>query len=417
MHKEGNKTYGSILIAFLRRVKVSLNVRVYRIIGYLCYRFFTIFPLQNKVVATAFQGMKYGDNPAYVLEAIKNIRPDIKLMWMCDTKCDLPQWIKAIPYSGLWIPRYHLATAKVVIDTHHFPIWTKKRKGQLFIETWHGGPGIKKLELEVPEFQNFQWLTKLTAHTCAEADVFISQSEHLSKVYKSAFHYEGTIFKCGYPKNDILVNRNPIHRQAVREFYHMDDDTKILLYAPTYRNYFFDNIDLSQFILDTDALSQKLEKKFGGKWVIMCRWHPKFAQQLSAEYQRQKLSAIDSTEFQDVQRLLLGVDCVISDYSSIIFDAALLDIPCFTFATDFDTYKAERGVYYEMEELPFPYARTFNDLEKNIENYDHDAYLLRWKAFKHRMGLFEPGNASEAIANKITKFVDTGATHWKQDIN
>lgn len=102
-----------------------------------------------------------------------------------------------------------------------------------------------------------------------------------------------------------------------------------------------------------------------------------------------------------------------SDYSSIIFDAALLDIPCFTFATDFDEYKADRGVYYEMDELPFPYARNNEELMQNIENYDHAAYLERWQAFKERMGLYEPGNASEVIANKIIEFVQTGKTSWK----
>lgn len=375
--------------------------------------FFSLLPLQNKVVATAFQGKKYGDNPAYIVEAIHHCKPGVQLIWLKDAKLDLPHWIRSVSYTNVLLLRYHYATAKVIIDTHHFPMWTRKKKGQLYIETWHGGLGIKKLELEVPEFKELMWLKDLTTHTCKMADVFISQSDHLSRVYRSAFHYDGQVLKCGYPKNDILVNRNVIYRNMVHDFYGIDDDVKIFLYAPTYRSTFFTKVDLSQFLLDTDALTERLESKFGGKWVIMFRWHPKFAEQLSEEFKHYNKKTIDSTGFQDVQKLLLGVDAMMSDYSSIIFDAALLDIPCFTFATDFDEYKADRGVYYEMDELPFPYARNNAELMQNIENYDHAAYLERWQAFKERMGLYEPGNASEVIANKIIEFVQTGKTSWK----
>ena len=415
MHTVLEKIRSKGVIGVLRIVKRRVKNRFYRLLAWLLYHIFSLLPLQNKVVATAFQGKKYGDNPAYIFEAINQKNTRIKLLWMVDGKFEVPQWVKAIPYSGLLLTRYHLATAKVIIDTHHFHAWTKKRKGQLYIETWHGGLGIKKLELEVPEFQNSKWLKDLTAHTCRMADVFISQSDHLSRIYRSAFHYEGLIFKCGYPKNDILVNGNTACRELVRNYYNLDTKTRIFLYAPTYRSSFFDKIDMSQFVIDTDALRQVLESKFGGEWVIMCRWHPKFAEQLSQEYKKSNRGTIDSTDFQDMQKLLLGVDVVLSDYSSCIFDAALLDIPCFTFATDFDVYKAERGVYYEMEELPFPYSRTNDELMENIANYDHEAYLERWRAFKERMGLYEPGNASQVIADKIIEHIDTGKVLWNQE--
>lgn len=401
------------ILEFLRKVKVYTSVRLSRLVASMLYPLFSLLPLQNKVVATAFQGKKYGDNPAYIFDAINKKNTGIKLLWMVDGRFNVPQWVKAIPYGSLLLTRFHLATAKVIIDTHHFHVWTKKRKGQLYIETWHGGLGIKKLELEVPEFQGFEWLKKLTAHTCRMADVFISQSDHLSKIYRSAFHYDGLIFKCGYPKNDILINGDAACRELVRSYYNLDKEIRILLYAPTYRSSFFDKIDTSQFVINTDALRQTLEGKFGGQWVIMLRWHPKFAEQLSQEYKNNSSGTIDSTDFQDMQKLLLGVDIVVSDYSSCIFDAALLDIPCFTYATDFDTYKAERGVYYEMEELPFPYARTSEELIDNIENYDHEAYLGRWNVFKERMGLYEPGNASQVISEKIINFVNTGEVHWE----
>lgn len=80
---------------------------------------------------------------------------------------------------------------------------------------------------------------------------------------------------------------------------------------------------------------------------------------------------IDATNYPDMQELILAADAFISDYSSCIFDAALRNIPCFTFATDFEKYKGDRGVYYEMDELPFSYAKNNDELISNIKNFNY----------------------------------------------
>lgn len=371
-------------------------------------------PLENKIIGSAFKGLKYGDNTKYICEAIHKTNSKIKIYWLKDfsSHYDTPKWISAIDNKPSFQSIYHLATAKVVIDTHHFRDWCKKRKGQLFIQTWHGGLGIKKLELEVPEFHESTWIKDMVRHTNEVADVFLSQSDHLSSIYRTAFEFKGPIFKCGFPKNDILIQADSTYRNLVREYYSLERDTNLFLYVPTFRSSFYNQLDFSCYFLDFDTLHYTLEHRFGGKWKILVRWHPMFADKLSNAFTDTSNSVIDATSFEDIQELLLGIDCVMSDYSSCIFDAALLDIPCFTFSTDFEEYKAERGVYYEMEELPFPYARNNDELMKNIRNYDHETHLERWYAFKERMGLYEPGNASKVISEKIIEFIETGRTIW-----
>lgn len=78
-------------------------------------------------------------------------------------------------------------------------------------------------------------------------------------------------------------------------------------------------------------------------------------------------------------------------------------IPCFTYATDFEQYKnEEHGVYYEMEELPFPYATNNDELEQNVKTFDLEAYLQKWDAFAVRMGLNETGHAYRRTALDTT---------------
>lgn len=374
---------------------------------------FHLFPLRNKVVASTFKGKKYGDNPQYIFEALHRISPDLGYYWMLSTESiSVPIWINKIPYRRTIKTIYHICTSKVVVDTHRFMPWIKKRKGQLFIETWHGGLGIKKIEADVPAFLKNEWLMREVAHTNELADVFISQSDHLSNVYRSAFGYKGYIWKIGYPKNDILFSGRLEEYKKIRDYYNLTNDCKILLYVPSFRDYFYEKIDVSVYSINYLLLKKSLEKKFGGNWVILTRWHPLFAKELnniSYDYS----GTINATSYPDIQELLKASDAVISDYSSCIFDAALMDIPCFTFATDFEKYKEDRGVYYEMEDLPFPYAINNEELNSNILTFNEEDYKKKWNEFKIRTGLYETGHASEDIAKKILEFIKTGNVEWK----
>lgn len=374
---------------------------------------FHLFPLRNKVVASTFKGKKYGDNPQYIFEALHRISPDLGYYWMLSAESiSVPIWINKIPYRRTIKTIYHICTSKVVVDTHRFMPWIKKRKGQLFIETWHGGLGIKKIEADVPAFLKNEWLMREVAHTNELADVFISQSDHLSNVYRSAFGYKGYIWKIGYPKNDILFSGRLEEYKKIRDYYNLTNDCKILLYVPSFRDYFYEKIDVSVYSINYLLLKKSLEKKFGGNWVILTRWHPLFAKELnniSYDYS----GTINATSYPDIQELLKASDAVISDYSSCIFDAALMDIPCFTFATDFEKYKEDRGVYYEMEDLPFPYAINNEELNSNILTFNEEDYKKKWNEFKIRTGLYETGHASEDIAKKILEFIKTGNVEWK----
>ena len=378
------------------------------------FRLMRLIPLQNKIVATTFKGKKYGDNPQFVFESIHEINDKIKLIWLVDPTvcCLLPDYVKKAPYARTVLTIYHYATAKVVIDTHRFPAFVEKRRGQLFIETWHGGLGIKKIDGDSPVFVGSPLIIKEVAHMNSLADVFVSQSDHLSRVYRNAFGYKGPIYKCGYPKNDCLIKGSDFIATEIRRFFSLPEKSKICLYAPSFRDSFYHEIDVSPYSIDFDRMKKSLQTRFGGSWLIMVRWHPLFAKQIQNAMDVDE-SVIDTTLYPDMQALLLAVDVVVSDYSSCLFDAALRNIPCFIYATDFEQYKAERGVYYEMEELPFPYARNNDGLMCNIENFDQEDYLDKWETFKMRTGLHETGHAAKDIAEKIIAFINGESIDWE----
>ena len=342
-----------------------------------------VFPIKrNKVIVCVSAGQRYDDNQKFIMEELHKLIPDLDIVWVKDPKYEyeLPTWMRPVKWRS-WHWLYEYATAKIWTNNCCEPDYFVKRKGQLYVETWHGGLGIKKVAGDIiGDYAAGITKTLFLKNASDMADVYISNSDHLSIIYRRAFKYHGSIWKCGYPKNDMLVQNNPEEGMKARK-----------------------------------DLGIPFDHKFGGEWTMLIRFHPSL--RLYAKgYQEAHPDVKDVTDYQDMQRLLMATDVMISDYSSCIFDAALRRIPCFTYATDFEQYKyEERGVYYEMEELPFPYAKNNDELEQNVKAFDMEDYLKKWDAFTVRMGLNETGHAARDIAQKMADYLDGKKVEWQND--
>lgn len=374
-------------------------------------------PLQNKVVATAYNGKRYDDNTRYIVEKIHELDPDIPIVWLMDVKAsyELPSYIKGVRcWSQYKFLRriYEYCTAKVVLDTHLIDTFYKKRRGQLFIETWHGGLGIKKIELDVEKYTKLKSHVRKIQNTSRQADIFISNSDHLSNIYRRAFKRKKKIWKCGYPKNDELVTISEDElkaiRKKVRDYFHVPEDYKLITYAPTFRDEtrIKGIFKKEWYDLDPEGTVEAFKKMFGDeKCLLLYKLHP-FLIANSEEYLSELQTSVqNATKYPDMQELIMASDACISDYSSCIFDAALFGMPCFTFANDFEEYKGDRGVYFEMEDLPFPYAKNVEELHYNILHFDKEQYDADWKAFAETVGLKETGHAGRDIAEYICRFI------------
>ena len=379
-----------------------------------------IFPIKkNKVLACVSAGSRYDDNQKYIMEELHKLIPDLDIVWVKDPKYEyeLPAWIRPVKWRS-WQWLYEYITAKIWNSNVIVPDYFVKRKGQLYVETWHGGLGIKKVDGDViGEYAAEINKKRLLRNVSEMADVFISNSDHLSIIYRRAFKFHGPIWKCGYPKNDILVRNDPEDGERTRRELGIPKTHKVLFYAPTWRLRFEkeQHVDMKVYDLDMLRLKQALAERFGGEWTMLIRFHPKLRHYAKGCLEAQP-EVMDVTDYPDMQRLLMATDVMVSDYSSCIFDAALRRIPCFTYATDFSHYKyEERGVYYEMEELPFPYAKNNDEMERNVKAFDMEEYLKKWDAFAVRMGLNETGHAAKDIAQKMADCLNGKKVEWQND--
>ncbi len=360
------------------------------------YYIFRIFPIKrNKIVFCNYVGKGYGCNPKYIAEELIARKNGIDMVWMTkDITLPFPKTIRVVKWESVKAI-YELSTAKVWVDNQRKLPYNKKRKGQYFIETWHGGTPLKKIGADNPLNKNDLPYKKTSIHMDKIVNLMIANCSWVSKVYRSAFLYTGKILECGYPRNDILIYKTDKYNKQVRKYYHLENNIKLVLYAPTYRK----GRKTDMYKLDYNLLCASLEKRFGGKWKVLVRLHPTMAEKSNELHYTEDV--INVSGYDDMQELMAGTDVLISDYSTIIGEFPLSGKPVFLFATDRESYAKERDFYYDYDKLPFPQAETNIGLAKVIENFDESKYVDSLKKYYQIIGRKDYGNASAKVADII----------------
>lgn len=359
-----------------------------------------IFPIQeNKIVCSSWKGKRCGDNPLYIAEEIIRKYPKYEIVWLLnkDFNQELPMGIRRAdntPISAI----YELVTAKVWIDSNTKQLGLLKRKGQLYLQTWHGSYGIKKLYGDILE--KLRFIEKVyMQYNSKIMDIMVSNSRQTSEIYHRAMWFDGKILEYGSPRNDIYFKNDNEILDKVHKYFGVENK-KIVLYAPTFRN----NLKVNQFDLDFYRLKKCLERRFGSEWVVMIRLHPHNLCE-AKEYIEYSECIKNASEYNDMQELMVASDILITDYSSCMFDFVTTGKICFLYATDFDKYKEERDYYFDLRELPFLMAKDNDEMEKNIDLFDEIKYKEELNKLFEQVGLCETGHASEKVADYIEEWV------------
>ncbi len=363
----------------------------------MCY---SLLPIkQNKVVFRSYHGTKYNDSPMYISERLvadaRNSGKDIDVVWITDGKISTPTSVRTV-VQGSREALYELATAKVWVDNLRKDLWDRKRKGQYYIQTWHAGTALKMVEKDALDKLPRAYV-KRAIRDSKMADVFISASEDNSNLYRSAFWYDGQILEYGCPRSDIFYQVPTEFRRKVYQHFHLSENDKIVLYAPTFRN----SGGLDCYSIDYKQLLEELSKKWGGNWVVIIRLHPNLVEKQSEIPYGD--SVLNGSSYPDINEIIIASDLLITDYSSCMFDAMEAKKHVILYASDEKSYMSERGMYYQLNELPFPVTHDNTELIDCIRTFDSAEYRLQVESFMRKLGFVNDGKASERCAQLIMK--------------
>lgn len=266
-----------------------------------------------------------------------------------------------------------------------------KRRGQVYLSTWHGGGAYKKVGFDVKEAENSQ---EILDKWYGRLDYLVLSNGFLQKEYEKSFRIqERQMLKTGMPRSDVFYRDNGIYLK-IRNLYHLDADTKILLYAPTYRYGAYELLSDEELIL----VLKMLGKRFGGEWTCFYRMHYFDREHGYGENDR----IHNGNAYADAQEFLCAVDVLVTDYSSLLWDFTLLKRPCFSYAKNPEVFeKEERDFYLPYEEWPYPKAATLRELSERIAEYDEEDYRERLERYIQRLDNYETGSSTEQVVETV----------------
>ncbi|MBR6332417.1 MAG: CDP-glycerol glycerophosphotransferase family protein [Dehalococcoidales bacterium] len=371
---------------------MSLGARLACAFMYCC----RLFPIQkNKIVFSSFFGQKYNDSPRAISEEL-SAHQDIRQIWILPEGVKHPENIKAVPPQSL-ASLFHLATARVWVDNSRKRGYIRKRKNQFYIQTWHGGVCLKRVEGDALDGLTPAYIES-AKNDSKMADVFISACEWRTKQYRSAFWYNGEVMKCGLPRNRIYHQDIALIKGKVWDFFSLKPDVHIILYAPTFRS----GNRVDAYCIHPERVLDAYSKRYGGSWVFLVRLHPAAAHlDCGIRYTDRVLNA---TAYGDINELIMCSDVLITDYSGCLFDAFHLRKKAIIFAPDLEEYLSQdRQLYFNIRELPAPVAENNDELINTIETIDLQDYSKKIEAFESEMGYYPDENAASEICSRIVQ--------------
>ena len=359
---------------------------------------FRICPInRKKVVICSYFGKGYGDNGKAIAEALLKLDPTLDIVWGVKSqfKDSVPENIRTVEYNSvkyLW----ELATAAAWVDNSRKNAGITKRKKQFYVQTWHGTVALKRIEQDVQENLD-EFYVAGAKNDSKMANVILSGCSFFTKLCKKAFWFDGEILECGSPRSDALFNTDFEKQQEVKASLGIPADKKVVLYAPTFRA----DGNLDCYNMDFEAVLDALEKKTGDSWVFCMRLHPNVSDK--ADFIKYSDRIVNGTNYPDLYELIPACDLVISDYSSVMFDAGLINKSVMLFANDISDYAADRNFYFDIKNLPFDLAESNGELLDCINAFDNADYLEKLARFNKEIGFCENGTAAKTVAERILK--------------
>ena len=374
----------------------GLLYRLYYYFGSLSLRILGRFVKQksNIIVFSSFGGRKYDDSPRCIFEAMSKDKrfSDFSFIWALGNpdnfeipnaqkvKCDTIAYYKALLSARVWITN----------STMERGLSFKPRR--IFnLNTWHGTP-IKLMGSDInKDNASFGSLSS----ECHD-DIMLAQGKYDVDVFSRAFTIPKERFRIiGLPRNDELIHGNTEKKeQKIRAKLRIPNTKKVILYAPTFREYDMDSIGNCKLTIPFNL--EKWEEKLGHQYVLLFRAHYEVVKVLDI---KDDTFIRNVSSYDNLNELMIVSDLLISDYSSIFFDYSIQDKPMLCFAYDYDKYNKARGMYFDIREKIPNYTNEDNLIDE-LQHLDDSKHIENTKLFRKEF-IESYGDASQQAVELI----------------
>lgn len=331
------------------------------------YIFLKLFPVKNKVTFISRQSNKPLTDIKMLRDEI-NKTSDLEVVILC--KCLNPGVKSKVLYIfHMFKQMYHMATSKVVIlDSYCIAASILKHKKDLkIIQMWHGLGSMKKFGysiLDRGEGRSSKIANLMKMHR--NYDYIFVSSHNCIDFLSEAYDCNKNIMKVmPLPRVDMLCNKrlSEDKKKDILGLYPVLKNKKNILYAPTFRKNGKDIQAIYELINNIDF----------NKYNFIVKTHP------LTEININNQNIIFDKTFETLEMITVA-DYVITDYSAIIYEAALNKKPIYFYTYDLDDYKDNRNFYINFEkEVPGIISKNASDIIKSIdENIYNIDYIIKF---------------------------------------
>lgn len=362
-----------------------------------------VLPAKNIIVFESFFGKQFSDNPKAIYDYLINSSDydGYRLIWSVKYSFE-KEFIKhdceyVTRGSLRWI--ILMARAKYWINNTRQPSWIVKNKHTIYLQTWHGTP-LKKLGMDIenvrmPGTNTEKYRVNFIRDT-KKWDVLLAQNEYAARIFENAFQFKSSnIMTTGYPRNDKLVNYNKDEILEIKKKLKLPLNKKIILYAPTWKDN--ESYRRGEYKASMKMNLKQMKEALSNEYVLLIKWHYLIADNIEIEKDLSDF-AIKLPQTMDISNCYLISDLLITDYSSVFFDYAVLCRPIIFYTPDWDEYQKEiRGMYEEVSKaLPGPIVENTTELITSIIEKSPPSI-----AFLSTFCTYEDGKSSERVVEKV----------------
>lgn len=373
-------------------MKVKL-IKLWKIAMGICYAPLKLLPTNdNKVIFLSRQASEVNLDFRLLQHSLKKKKPEVKIVNICK-RCDT---IKDYPVFAWCLLKslYHIATAKVcVLDTYWPPISMLKHKKSLtVIQLWHAMGKIKQSGYQTlgkPGGRNKEVAMAMAMHK--QYDIVIAGGKAWNPYYCGSFGVkEDVLLNCGLPRMDYMLQMEEKNRKKILEAYPELKEKTVLLYAPTFRR---------GWEAHWEQLAQEIDFD---RYALILKSHPNQKLEKVADeiYTCDEFKAVD---------LLAICDYLITDYSAIAVEGAVLNKKTFYYVYDYDEYDEKNGLNINLfEEMP---GCVFREAHKLSEALEQDYPQERLDEYRKKYLPEHLGASTKTISNVIIEKMESKS--WK----
>jgi len=378
---------------FIDKMKSSTIInKTYFYLGSFLIRFISMFirTQDNLILFVSFGGKQYNDSPKAIYEQMI-IDPRFKryeFVWAFKNpnETNVPGKAKKIKIDTI---TYFLTTLKARVWISNSPVERRlnyKGKNTYYFCTWHGTP-IKKIGEDIA-------ISSPIIYEKCKYDVLTAQGSFDEKVFGEAFNIvKDNIKLIGLPRNDALLNVKTNEIYNIKNKLNITLNKKVILYCPTYR-------DWEESFMNINVNFQKWQEVLGEEYLVLFRTHARVPNEIYTKVNSKFVYNV--SDYHDLNDLMIASDLLITDYSSLSIDYAILEKPILCYTYDYEKYNKERGMYFDIREYLQGGTITEDKLLELIKNISVKENTRKVKAFKKKF-VEVSGNSTKQALNIIYK--------------